>query len=464
MPVKIILIPIAFLIAIYSPTNYFFNNQYDDSYITYRYAINFAESFQLVFNIGELTDSASSFAYSILLAFLYYLGAHNLEFTGAAIGVLSLTCLLLLVYKLAYLLSGNKQISAFVAVTCGFNGMLSGWSLSGMETLPWALIVLLAIYLMATSSSATKICLTLALAILIRFEGIILLISYFFYSISKKKFIYFLIIFLLLIIFTSFYLIKNQYYGVWISHAFQMKELADYYKPNPLQITRHWAIFCSIPLILSIPSFFNKQFFHIGVYVFVSFISLLIGPNSDWSRYSVHLLPIIYSFSAPTLTRLLSNRFFFKLVTITMLIQALYASAIMWKSNMNLADHQICRKKIGEYINENLPNEKHIASSDIGAISYIAINTKFVDLMALTSSDVLNSYKSGGGADLILRQKEVKYIADTLGEPPSNRLDGISTQFPSIKYSQPVKIDEIYVYSCKTRGLTFGVSKIFIQD
>lgn len=464
MPVRIILIPIAFLLAIYSPTEYFFRNQYDDSYITYRYAINFAESFQLVFNIGELTDSASSFAYSILLALLYYFGIHDLEFSGAAIGLLSLIGLLFLVYKLAYLLSDNKKVSAFVTVTCGLNGMLSGWAFSGMETLPWALVVLLAIYLMETGSSTIKICSILALSILMRFEGVILLGSYICYSFLKKKLIHFLCIFLLLTLFISFYLIKNHYYGAWISHAFQMKELADYYKPNPLQITRHWALFCSIPLILSIPAFFHRKFFYIGIYVLVSFISLLTGPSSDWSRYSVHILPIVYSFSALTLTRLLSNKSFIRLIKFSMLIQALYASAIMWKSNINIADHQICRIKVGEYINSHLLNEKFIASSDLGAISYIAKNNKFVDLMALTSSDVLNSYKNGDGVDAILQKKEVKFIADTLGEPPSNRLDGISTQFPTIKYTHEVKIDDNYLYSCKTRGLTFGVSRVFIQN
>jgi len=42
--------------------------QYDDAYITYRYAVNLAEGRGFVFNTYERVNSASSFLYTVLLA------------------------------------------------------------------------------------------------------------------------------------------------------------------------------------------------------------------------------------------------------------------------------------------------------------------------------------------------------------------------------------------------------------
>ncbi|HDY90309.1 MAG TPA: hypothetical protein ENH82_19590, partial [bacterium] len=51
-----------------------FTNQYDDSYITYRYAVNLANGDGLVFNVGERVDAASSFLYTVILAMFYKIG------------------------------------------------------------------------------------------------------------------------------------------------------------------------------------------------------------------------------------------------------------------------------------------------------------------------------------------------------------------------------------------------------
>ena len=62
------------------------NNQYDDAYITYRYAVNLAQGHGLVFNQGERMDSASSLSYVLLLAGAHGLGLHDLETVASVIG------------------------------------------------------------------------------------------------------------------------------------------------------------------------------------------------------------------------------------------------------------------------------------------------------------------------------------------------------------------------------------------
>ena len=54
-------------------------DQYDDSYITYRYAANLATGKGPVFNSYERINSASSFLYTSVLAAAYSIGLHDLD-------------------------------------------------------------------------------------------------------------------------------------------------------------------------------------------------------------------------------------------------------------------------------------------------------------------------------------------------------------------------------------------------
>ena len=54
-------------------------NQYDDSYITYRYAYNLADGHGIVFNIGEHIDATSSFLYTVILATTYKITNISME-------------------------------------------------------------------------------------------------------------------------------------------------------------------------------------------------------------------------------------------------------------------------------------------------------------------------------------------------------------------------------------------------
>lgn len=297
------------LLAVYSHTDHFFKNQYDDTYITYRYAINLAEGHGLVFNIGEHTDAASSFLYTIILAAFWLLRIHNLEFVGAAIGVLSLGLITLYVYKLALFLSKNQTAALTVAVIAGLNGFLAGWALSGMETLPWAAIVIVAIYLITVDANSYLIALAIAAASLMRVEGLLLVLPYCILILRNGRPAKDISLVAAIIVGLGiFYIAKHAYYGVWISHAFEMKKVASYYQPSPKELFHYWVIFASIPVLLSLYALRNWTQLPAWAYVAISLAAILMGPKSDWSRYSVHLLPIFYCFAAMPLAALLTSK------------------------------------------------------------------------------------------------------------------------------------------------------------
>jgi hypothetical protein len=471
--ILILLVPVIVLLAIYAPTHNFFHHQYDDSYITYRYAINLAQGHGLVFNVGERTDAASSFLYALVLSCCWLLHLRNLELVGGLIGVLSLGFISIIVYKLAAYISSDKRAALLVAVACGLNGLLAGWTLSGMETLPWAALVLLAVYLMVIDAHPVAISLAIAAAAFTRFEGIFLVVPYLILIVTQSKSKKRLVpMGGVILAFALFYIVKHAYYGVWISHAFQMKEVAVYYRPAPRELIHFWIRFVSVPLLLSAPALLSRKYGFVLAYIALSIISVALGPRSDWSRYSVHLLPLLYAFSAPALAAMLVNyRAWTRVTALVLVIFAMFAQALAaerfnWRNMSDLADAQMCRENLGRYINTHIDKGEYIASSDLGAIAYVAIDHRFVDLIALTSADILARYRAGETADTVLEAMHVRYIADTYDPAtPMDRLNVLLEEFPGVKRKSKFAIDSHHpAFACRTSGdLEFILTNIVLR-
>src|ERR1700741_4274232 len=75
--------------------------QYDDSYITYRYAANLAEGHGLTFNKYERVNSASSLLYAGVLALAYRLGLRDLERVAVALNAAAGAVALILAFHVA---------------------------------------------------------------------------------------------------------------------------------------------------------------------------------------------------------------------------------------------------------------------------------------------------------------------------------------------------------------------------
>jgi hypothetical protein len=148
-----------------------------------------------------------------------------------------------------------------------------------------------------------------------------------------------------------------------------------------------------------------------------------------------------------------------------MILQAIAGEVFNWRNMTSLAEHQICRKDLGQFIHSKISNEEYIASSDIGAISYMAINHRFIDLAALTSADVLAQYQVGKTADDIMAEKKVKYIADTFSDSSSNLIDSLLRQFPKVKSKSRFTADATGPeFVCTEKGgLSFILAKVALK-
>jgi len=79
------------------------------------------------------------------------------------------------------------------------------------------------------------------------------------------------------------------------------------------------------------------------------------------------------------------------------------------------AAHQDARKKLGEYIEQHVPQSEVIISSDIGAIAYVAKSHDFVDVVGLTSREPVIAIRHNQWGNFIqtLKAKKPQWVADT---------------------------------------------------
>ena len=297
------IISIAATVIIYCNTNTLYHNQYDDSYISMRYSINLAEHGQLVYNLNERVDSASSFLYTVILALFYRIGIHNLETVSFLLNMLSLGMIAAFVYLCALRLSGNMIGSILLALVASLHGFISGWSATGMDTVPYCALLCILVWTIfecndKKSVSRFKLYLSLSLAIALvfmRLESIVFMPIWWIAMGCNKRWGK-----IILVIIALFYSLKSLYFGTIIPHSLQFKQLVNYYSPNPMQIIHTWAQYALIvPIMGIIGMFMDTRVRWLGLYIIIALIACLWGPRADWIRYSVVLLPLMLVCGAP---------------------------------------------------------------------------------------------------------------------------------------------------------------------
>ncbi len=164
-------------ISIYTGTGTLTENHYDDAYITYRYAVNYSRGWGLVFNEGEHVDAASSFLYAVGLGLgTFYTGGSggvgcerlSSAFNMIAVGVIAAT-----VFASLTALGVWPPASVALALVAALHGFISGWAALGMDTAPFAaVLVLWAYWTFVRRHDGLAAAFTL-LAVLMRFEGLL---------------------------------------------------------------------------------------------------------------------------------------------------------------------------------------------------------------------------------------------------------------------------------------------------
>jgi hypothetical protein len=138
--------------------------QYDDSYISYRYAANLVAGRGLVYNVGEYVEGFSNLLWTLLVAAGLGLG-FEAKPVGHALGLLSgvLTLAATYAYAAAGLRPAQRPWAAAAAALVCVSPVFARWSTAGMETPLFAAMVTAALAADAHGrGGAATVCATLA--------------------------------------------------------------------------------------------------------------------------------------------------------------------------------------------------------------------------------------------------------------------------------------------------------------
>jgi len=434
----------------------FYGYHYDDSFITYRYAINLSQGKGFVFNYGERVNSASSLLFTLVLSFFHFVGFKNISTISTIIGISSALSSIYLVYSFVLNYIPDKILRACILVPFIFSGSVIAWATSGMETL-FFMFLILVFFKFYLNKNLYISGLLLCLLLFCRPESIIIfatiLIVESFHFIKTKEtlnlFVYFIFGFSTIFI---FYFWNYIYFDNIVPQPVRFKKISPYYSLSLDNSVKNVFYFFFIKnCVLSCLSFFTiiiytynyvkrrrifpeeKTLLTFTIYFVLSIMSFIIGPYSDFHRYMVHTIPIMVFISSMLVNRHLN---IFKNYKSIQYLTILFSLVYLVRDNKNIASyfyksslHQEYRIELGKYINSNLDKSELIMSSDLGAISFFAINNNFVDIAGLTS---LYPFKFIDKSQVHyiskwIKNKKVKYVADTQYGEKTSSLEVLKT-------------------------------------
>lgn len=306
----------------------------------------------------------------------------------------------------------NKPyIGYIIATLVCLHGFISGWAVSGMETVFFTMLVSLFVYCVVNDKRFFAGLLILVV-VFTRHDGLLLLPVYLWMIKGCWKYrvegLY------ILAIIGIYYLARYFYYGDIIPHVMQVKSANPYYSANPHEMLQYWMLYGATILFGLIATFKKSP---LGIYCIISLIVYAFGIRADLVRYSVHLLPVMVLL---VLSNSQQHRKQFIYAFIIILSLNTYLSLNKFRPFVKgYYQTQNLRMLIGHTVKTKIPESERIISGDIGMIAYTAINHKFIDLVGLTTAvpyEVALRQEQGTTLPPKLDRNplKAKYIADTI--------------------------------------------------
>jgi len=465
-------------------------NQYDDAYITFRYAANWARGKGLVFNVGERTDAASSFLYTAVLAFAYKIGLTDLERVSFLLGVGSAGGICGVIASFAKTRTRSWIAPACIGLCAGLHGFIAGWAVSGMETTLYALLAAAVVVRILSGKPGGAVTgALLAAALLTRFEAGILIIGWGILAATRfrradraERKDLLLVLLLVAVAGVGLLTFRKLYYGTVIPQPFALKHLLLGYQPQPRAMVAQWQARALTYVLLGVAGLVQlwrsraEAAPAMTVIMALAVGSVLNGPSSDWGRYSTYVLPLFVLCFVDLATACWDRLpAVFAVLAVLVGLEASDSFTWMKDADNSIAPHQICRKQVGRYLAAHVTTDAPVISADIGAIAYVARDARFLDVVGLTSGSVLHALQAGTNLDAILLDRRPAYVADTLIRAGAgyryHAIDyiearGITTRTPPRSLVAPHLKWGVPLDSCGPEGgqFRFGVSTVSYDD
>lgn len=314
----------------------------DDAYISFRYAKNLVEGNGLVFNVGERVEGYTNFLWTLLAAFIIWLGlpvGFIMNCLGFFAGLLTLIFTALLSRQL---LSEERFLIAPALLTV--SGSFVTWSISGMETSFFTMWIIMALFYFIMHAQNHRTLwipsIFMLLAALTRPEGVLIafflslyLIFRYYSSIKKKEpqqsikrnqALTFIILFSVL--YGTYFVWRVTYYGYLFPNTFYAKTGFNFMMlVRGIKHFNEFFMVMHLPFLIALIYYLTKHLFHLfpkienntaiihsengyswltaGNLLFVIIIvytAYIIYLGGDWSpgRYYAPILPLLCMLTA----------------------------------------------------------------------------------------------------------------------------------------------------------------------
>lgn len=454
-------VTVYYLLTEYVITGHRMGVPLDDTWIHFRYAENFIKGYFIEYNINEPTPGTTSPLWIIILSPAFLLRIDPVYFSLAAGSILFLfTCIE--VYRVCLRLNFQKVTALFAALLTLLSGRLIWSSLSGMEITLLCFLILLVTRIHLNEIRNKKLRavtgLLLGLACITRPEAVLFALIYYIVSfvllkneimLNKKKILLSLVLFLIIVVpYPIFSYVHTQRFlpNTFNAQGGGLRFIPDmgflietgklFFKDNLVIlilwfISIGWFIYTVIKSISGTPprkKFIEKKFLLINLWIILfPAISSVLEPN--WRHHGRYLIPIIPFVTAASihtavkiydymqakglrLQFLRQGKIAFVIVVflLTLISIVLYANLLGWNAE-NIDDQQV---RIGNWLNQNLPEEEVFGLNDIGAIVYIT-KKRAVDMEGLITPEVfgfrrLNEKERNVRMLELLKRNKVNYL------------------------------------------------------
>ncbi len=404
----------------------FLNFTQDDAFISYRYVENFTSGNGLVFNSGERVEGYTNFLWIIILSLFSKL-SFNIIVTSKILGVASGCICLFLLYKVSSLFFPKKDwfFSLFPPLLLTASSAFAYWSISGLETAFFVMMVLLSVHLYISYSRLWAV--TCAVSALIRPEGALIFGMLFLYKLlfektPPRKSLFELGEFVLLLL--PFLIFKLVYYGDILPNPFYAKTgfSREYVKSGLeyfwlfLQHYGLWGLVYLIPLFLYKSLELRGRLLMWLVYLYTLYVILIGGDVLQVHRFFLPILPLLcllvvwgvrnflVKFIHGFRTQTVASFVFLSMSAIFFLFPCKWIRSVR-ASERNLVEST---RSIADYLKKYYGDNFSIATTTIGSIScYLGTKVKVIDMLGLTDRYISRNPEKNEG--ITATWKERKY-------------------------------------------------------
>lgn len=466
----------------------------DDAYISYRYAENFIQGNGLVFNSGERVEGYTSFLWIMLLSSSAVLGL-NMVVVSNILGVASGCATLLLLYQISsrLILRRHRFLPFFPSVLLACTSAFAYWSISGLETSLFTMMVLVSLLGYFTVSRFWPV--SCALATLVRPEGglvfgILLLHQLLVKREDLRKSLLHLAGFISPIL--PFVIFRILYYGDILPNPFYAKTglSFDYVLSGLgyfwifLKQYGLWGILYMVPALLYSRMSFGERLLTLLVYSYTLYVILIGGDVLSGHRFFVPILAPLYLLLTVLAQRAYASfrRSFGMTVVLTLALLVIWVAFFLvpQKSIRSIRDAEVYlvqeMASVAGYLKDDYGSDFSIALTTIGSASYhLGVGVRVIDMLGLTDRYIARHPErmEGIGATWKERKYNTRYLLSldpdfilfSTGYRPSapaERALLLSSKFRQNYYALPMHIGEgEFIPIFKKRGTYAKDNEVF---